>query len=152
MQVLKALKRCFYLTSPGRPPPTKQCHLPSLSNLANRENRENPAHFLLLATTGLARDRPSPYGPWEGFARSRNGRELVLSLYRVGCSSECVGLSPALVAWRRTGPHSTVQGIATTNVFYVSAHAYASVSTHHSPAMQPQAPQAQPADETASKR
>ena len=56
---------------PGGAPQTKQCHLPRPYNLAHLENRVNPAHVLLLATTGLARDRPSPYGPREGFACSR---------------------------------------------------------------------------------
>ena len=44
------------------------------------------------------------------------------------------------------------QEVSPTDVFYVSVHAVDSVWTHHSPALQRQALQAEPADDATSKR
>ena len=56
MQVLKDLKRRFFLTPPGGPPQTKHRYLPNPYNLANRDNLVNPAHLWLQAL-GHASDR-----------------------------------------------------------------------------------------------
>ena len=63
-------------------------------NLVNLVNRENPAHVLLLAT-GLARDRPSPYG-YICLSLLGEGQALALRGYRcvAGTGPRPTGISP----------------------------------------------------------
>ena len=80
------LKRCSFLSYvQGGSPQPRHRRATSPYNLANLVNLVNPAHLwlILFRVLGLARDRPSPYGPGGYLPQSKRFSENGLEIGRI---------------------------------------------------------------------